>query len=149
VPEGLQLICQSLGGHTGTTTHLGSERVLMCSTPELWFRQLLVLVVVCLGLTSSRLHAQSAGTIVGAWVHVPTEPDTPALDSIVFRSNGTYSQWLYITSTKPQRLDGRWTRSGKRYRIEHSGAGDSFVLKEGYLILGDEEGAIRGYRRIR
>jgi hypothetical protein len=63
--------------------------------------------------------------------------------------NGTYSQWLYITSNKPQRLDGSWTRSGKRYRIEHSGLGDYFILKEGYLLLGDEEGGIRGYRRLR
>jgi hypothetical protein len=116
-------------------------------------RQCLVFtVIVALATGALPVHAQTAGqrsTIVGAWVHVPTDGDAPPTDSIVFRANGTYSQWLFITSRKPQRVDGRWTRNGKHYKIDHAGAGDSFILSKGYLILGDAEGVIRGYRRTR
>jgi hypothetical protein len=93
-----------------------------------------------------------ANSILGVWLHVPRgadeDTDVP-LDSIMFRKNGTYSQWLYVTSLKPQQVDGRWSRHGAGYRIQRSGAGDYFVLKEGVLILLDAEGPIRGYRRTR
>jgi hypothetical protein len=55
---------------------------------------------------------------------------------------------MYISSSTPQRIDGHWHReAGGHYRIEYAGEGDYFVLKKGVLVLLDEEGVVRDYRR--
>jgi hypothetical protein len=116
-------------------------------------RTFLVAGVACSMLVISPAHGNSkessldASSILGGWLHVPTDGVSPPLDSLVFRRNGTYTQWLYITSPEPQRVDGKWSRTGRRYRLEYSGAGDFLILKNGYLVLADEEGVVRTYRR--
>ena len=113
---------------------------------------LLVLAGPSLAQTSARPSAtrERNDPIVGTWVNIPDPDQSAPLDSIVFRSDGTYIHWLFIASSEPRRQEGTWTKKPSgRYLLEHMDGEYAYLqIRNGRLehhYLGNQ---ISPYRRV-